>query len=310
MLAANEAVAKFFQDLELPSVYRYHGEPDEEKLGPSRPSARSRLRALRTGSSPRRAERAPRAAGRPPRAAGAQPAAAALDDAGGLLVGERGPLRAGGRALPALHLAHPALSGSPGAPAAEGAWGGAAQAQRRRSWTRETERLEAWPPRAPSASARRCRWSARSSSFYSVLLMKDRVGEEFAATVAWRHRLRLLRGAGEPEHRGGLVKGESVGLDFEFESGSSTRSFSARTGGESRRREADRPADLGQSRAAAARLRGAALRGGGGAGGAPRGARRECRSREDRPRGLEAKLAKSRRRRARRRRPGTTQQPR
>ncbi|HZI07153.1 MAG TPA: VacB/RNase II family 3'-5' exoribonuclease, partial [Archangium sp.] len=32
MLAANEAVAKFFSDLGLPSVYRYHGEPDEEKL--------------------------------------------------------------------------------------------------------------------------------------------------------------------------------------------------------------------------------------------------------------------------------------
>ncbi|WP_420042696.1 ribonuclease R [Cystobacter fuscus] len=32
MLAANEAVAKFFADRELPSVYRYHGEPDEEKL--------------------------------------------------------------------------------------------------------------------------------------------------------------------------------------------------------------------------------------------------------------------------------------
>ncbi len=32
MLAANEAVARFFQEKELPSVYRYHGEPDEEKL--------------------------------------------------------------------------------------------------------------------------------------------------------------------------------------------------------------------------------------------------------------------------------------
>jgi ribonuclease R len=32
MLAANEAVAKFFQDLELPAIYRFHGDPDEEKL--------------------------------------------------------------------------------------------------------------------------------------------------------------------------------------------------------------------------------------------------------------------------------------
>jgi ribonuclease R len=32
MLAANEAVAGFFQKLSLPSVYRFHGEPDEERL--------------------------------------------------------------------------------------------------------------------------------------------------------------------------------------------------------------------------------------------------------------------------------------
>jgi len=32
MLAANEAVAKFFLKSELPSIYRFHGEPDPEKL--------------------------------------------------------------------------------------------------------------------------------------------------------------------------------------------------------------------------------------------------------------------------------------
>jgi ribonuclease R len=32
MLAANEAVAKFFQNNRLPTIYRYHGEPDVEKL--------------------------------------------------------------------------------------------------------------------------------------------------------------------------------------------------------------------------------------------------------------------------------------
>jgi ribonuclease R len=32
MLAANEAVAKFFQDRRLPTVYRFHDVPDEEKL--------------------------------------------------------------------------------------------------------------------------------------------------------------------------------------------------------------------------------------------------------------------------------------
>jgi ribonuclease R len=32
MLAANEAVARYFQEKRLPSVYRFHGSPDEEKL--------------------------------------------------------------------------------------------------------------------------------------------------------------------------------------------------------------------------------------------------------------------------------------
>jgi len=32
MLAANEAVAKFFQQKALPTIYRYHAKPDEEKL--------------------------------------------------------------------------------------------------------------------------------------------------------------------------------------------------------------------------------------------------------------------------------------
>lgn len=32
MLAANEAVARFFHDLELPCVYRFHADPDEDKL--------------------------------------------------------------------------------------------------------------------------------------------------------------------------------------------------------------------------------------------------------------------------------------
>ena len=32
MLAANEAVARFFRERDLPTVNRYHGEPDEERL--------------------------------------------------------------------------------------------------------------------------------------------------------------------------------------------------------------------------------------------------------------------------------------
>ena len=99
--------------------------------------------ASRTAISSQGAERLHRAAGGPPRAARAQPAAAALDDAGGLLGRERGPLRPGRRALPALHLAHPPLPGPAGAPAAQGALGARGQAAlRSASWSARTERLE------------------------------------------------------------------------------------------------------------------------------------------------------------------------
>ena len=124
---------------------------------------------------------------------------------------ERGALRPGGGALPALHLAHPPLPGPAGAPAAQGALGAArASAVASASWSaRRSELRAAWPCSARSASARPCRWSARSSSFYATLLMKDRVGEEFDATVSGAHRLRLLRGAGHRARRGAGEGGDA-----------------------------------------------------------------------------------------------------
>jgi ribonuclease R len=41
MLAANEAVARFFHERQLPSVYRFHGEPDEDKLATFRTLAQA-----------------------------------------------------------------------------------------------------------------------------------------------------------------------------------------------------------------------------------------------------------------------------
>jgi ribonuclease R len=48
MLAANEAVARYFREQGLPTVNRYHGQPDEERLAPSSTScARTGLRWAR-----------------------------------------------------------------------------------------------------------------------------------------------------------------------------------------------------------------------------------------------------------------------
>jgi ribonuclease R len=56
MLAANEAVAAYFQERELPSVYRFHGEPDPDKLAAFAELARAHgFHGARARASPPRA---------------------------------------------------------------------------------------------------------------------------------------------------------------------------------------------------------------------------------------------------------------
>ena len=158
MLAANEAVAAWFQSQELPSVYRFHAEPDPDKLAAFTELAKaqgfSRPRqgpAHLPGPEPLHAQ-----AGGSPRAAGAEPAVAPLDDAGGVLAGPGRALRAGRGGIPALHLAHPALPRPPGAPAASAPTGsGAGGRGRRASWATRWSSSGARPSTARSASGRR-----------------------------------------------------------------------------------------------------------------------------------------------------------
>ena len=210
MLAANEAVARFFGSRKLPTIYRVHGEPDEEKLA-NLPGARARprVRGARDPGRPQGAQRPAREVQGPRPAARAQPAAAALDDAGGLHRREHRPLRARGRALPALHLAHPALPG-PGRPPA--AQGGLGEAQRRR---RAEDAI-----RRPSPSWRPCRSDRERASmqvereiasYYAALFMKDQVGEEFDGVVAAVTELRPLRRAAPLRRRGAGQDGGPAG---------------------------------------------------------------------------------------------------
>ena len=136
MLAANEAVAAHLEAAGAPTIYRIHERPDPKRVmefeevaaqfGYSlRAAARSgeevhkakhgRARQSRTLTSRALSE----AGGENRRqAGGAHPELpdAALAQAGALQRSERRPLRAGGRQLHALHVAHPALSGSDRAP--------------------------------------------------------------------------------------------------------------------------------------------------------------------------------------------------
>ncbi len=88
----------------------------------------------------------------------------------------RGPLRAGGAHLYAFHFAHPAVSGSDGAPAAARRADG-----RRRDCGRGTE---ARSPRSVRSSERRAADAERELvEWKKVKFMAERVGEDFDALV-------------------------------------------------------------------------------------------------------------------------------
>ena len=154
MLAANEAVAAHLEDAGKPSIYRIHEKPDpkrvmefeevaahfgyslgvgadsgEEVRLSTRPASRRRARSAARSCCPMRGvenllAHVSEAGGENRRQAGgahSQLPDAALAQAGALQRRKRGPLRAGGGHLHALHFAHPPLSRSAGAPPADAA---------------------------------------------------------------------------------------------------------------------------------------------------------------------------------------------
>jgi hypothetical protein len=150
MLAANEAVAAHLEQTGHPAIYRVHEQPDPKRVMEFEEIAAQFGYSLGVGAIPvsrhrykeRKAEgrkvykdvdAAQRdqdfveglseAGGEDRRQAGrAHPelSDAAVAEAGALQRGKYRPFCAGGDALHALHFAHPALSGSDRAPAADG----------------------------------------------------------------------------------------------------------------------------------------------------------------------------------------------
>ena len=211
MLAANEAVARSFGGRALPTIYRVHGLPDEEKLrGLPRARPHPRLRGAR------RAARAARSSTTLLHVIEGHAQQRALNQ---LLL--RAMMQAvyateniGHYGLAAEHYLHftspirryPDLmvhrllkedwAGRRTAAAgrAEGARGGEAAEARSAGRKAPAElhppkpgrpprELGRWPRSAPSASAPPCRPSARIAAYYAALFMKDKVGQ--ALRRAW-----------------------------------------------------------------------------------------------------------------------------
>ena len=226
MLAANEAVARWFADA------RAAAPSTASTASPTRRSSR------RSSSSPRpTASRSPRLpvgpqelnalleALRGPRAAArAEPAPAARHDAGRLHGREHRPLRPRRRALPALHLAHPPLPGPAWCTGCSRRSGRADGGQRPRARSRARPRGASAPRGAARGDRGLCSERERAAmeaereiaSFYAALFMQDKVGERFDGVVAaWSSSALFVEL--EPWLVEGLVKAEDLGGAFELD---------------------------------------------------------------------------------------------
>ncbi len=205
MLAANEAVAQFFQEQALPSIYRFHGEPDEEKLDRLLAARRdARLLPRRSGRDlVEGAERrsSSKLEGHPEKRALNQlllrsmmQAVYSAENVGhyGLAAEHYLHFTSPIRRYPDL-IVHRLLKEH---------WARKEPRGRRTSVERETERLERMAEQSSERERAAMQVEREVVSFYAALLMEDRVGEEFGATVVVGHRLRVLRRARRGVHRG------------------------------------------------------------------------------------------------------------
>jgi ribonuclease R len=218
MLAANEAVAQHFRERGLPAVYRFHGPPDEEKLELF--AGLARAHGFDVGASGQITSHQlnrflEQLEGHPERRALNQlllrsmmQAVYSAENVGHYGLGAEHYLHFTSpiRRYPDL-LVHRLLKEH---------WSRDSRVPPRHEREEQEDRLEELAVQSSERERAAVAVEREVVAFYATLLMKDRIGETFAATVSsladFGYFIQL-----DEAHVEGLVRGESLGLGFRFD---------------------------------------------------------------------------------------------